>query len=551
MNNNYNLIKKTLINSLIKKYPSYSFNDSTSINIFSDQVVYLQSYLKELTDREISELFLDSQVQPDNIKSLLSLFTYKRRWVNVQSGFLDISIDTKLLQFILYFLKTSTPLTILLKKDSQFQQNNISYYSINDYNIELNYDELLNIIESNQKYTINNVYQIQYNYMDENVQNTFNINNEDYNEFNLYLPYGYLIPESVKQILLDNDNNVEEFHLQTTYDELYSIMESNENGGLLEYDEKNNQWKVIVQSFFNYEVPVNHAIKITYNYSYGENGNVNENTINQFQNSQDSLLFIFQDKNGNTVTESLDSLMKKQDSYNYELSNVISVSNPLPFANGKNMESIEEYLYHQIKYNKTNARQITKTDFIDIIDLFLSNLIPQYNYYYGLESKFNWYSNTVYIYLIIEDLHKQMISEDNVIYQTVSLQIKKYLEEISPLGMNIIVKQGIVRTMTLYGEIDFDQRNYDVFTIKSYLQEQIFNYLKNVKYIGGTVNTIDIQNYLLKKDGIYYVNLGVGTYDYQGNLIQKGQNIDLLPNELISFEDISLISKNIVFRGSQ
>ena len=533
----FNKTKEDIIKILKKQYPEYDYSYNSQINVFVDTIQYLQSNLREIYDKSFQELFLDSQMDKNNIKSILSMFSYERQWVSPQNGFLDVTFKREFIYKLLTLLNLDSTVTINFNKGSYLYQYNIPFQILEDKQYELTYERLQTLYDIMEDLVLNNQIQvIQIDTYPEN-KNEFEITTERYQKFKLNLPKGYIIPSTQKQKLVNIDDNTElNQEVQLYYYELYNIISEGKIGLLLNYDENNDEWYIILSEFFNQNIPIgNYKLYISFDYSLGENGNISQKFINGFQDI-DSQITIEFFKDNTFYQYSVSDILNITNS---EISQdeVVSQTNMLPLNNGKGMEDIEEFVQNQIQYNKTIQRQITYEDYILLTKLFFTKVFPNYNIKFNIQGKLNWYQNNIFQYLLVYDLSYNKINKESFEFKYIQKQLLEYLTSVSLMGITINILEGKEKYVTLNGEITFNKK-----FPKDKFQKQM-KLIEEVVEMGHNLDVTEVINILKTEipEMVSY-NLSLSEVNMDNNSIKNTSNvIEQKDDELIKFISINNI----------
>lgn len=511
----FETFKSSLINYLKQQYPNFDYKNSSQISSFIDQLTYLQMYLEENIESQFEETFYDSQKDIDNIKSILSLYQYDRRYVLPQFGLVNLVLDLSSIynNTIQYLKYKINDLVLSSSKDLKIK------YRIVNYNVN-NFDY---ITPTSPKITIPIfVYQINKD------SQLYNITNKDIDIFEILLPENQnLIIESLEGTLIDDYENKYSCYFQKDYIELFELINIQKVNGevyLIYFSEKNSKYYLIQQNFFNKQ-RIQGKLNLTYDYSFGEQGNVsaNELTIDNIDIDLEIL--------------SNDGLInKKINSFNEILVDI----NHESFINGRDRETISEWIQNQ-KLNRTFGRQITKQDFNYWFDLYIHNyFLSKYDYSYSITYDYSYFSNSVIIYIYFYS----NISERKKL-ELMNL-IRSFYEQIVPFGMYVLVKEQNIVKLSLSGVIEYNSNITTQSKIISELVRLLYNY--NINFKSRQLQTIEIsnieiqKNILTKIDGVMNVNLQI----FQNNRPQPNV-FKIKSNSVVFFDEFQNFINKITF----
>lgn len=506
--------KSSVINYLKQKYPNIDYKNSSQVSQFVDQLTYLQVYLEENIESQFSETFYDSQRDVDNLKSILSLYQYDRRYVLPQFGTVNLILDLSQFDNIKYIKYHINEFVLSSTKNPDIK------YRIVNYNVN-NQDYIENI--SNNKLTIP-VFVFQSNIQTQ----TYTITSNDIDMFELQIPDEQnVILESVKGTLTDNYNNVYDCYFQKDFIELFELINIKKVNGevyLLHYSEKNQKYYIIQQNFFNRK-RIEGTLTVEYSYSFGEYGNVQSNELTIDIVNIDIEIFTDSGFINRKITSFDDILIQIQHE---------------EFNNGKNKESIDEWIQNQ-KLNRTFGRQITLNDFNLWFDLYIHNyFLSIYDYSYSITYDYSYFSNSVIIYLYFYS----QISENKKL-ELFNI-IKSFFEQITPFGMYVLVKEQKTVKLSLGGTISFSTKNTTQQKIISELQKLLYEY--NSSFKSKKLQTLEISKMELQKsilssiDGILDVDLQI----FQNDKPQQ-DSFKIKSNSVVFFDEIQNFINNITF----
>lgn len=512
----FETFKNSLINYLKQQYPNFDYRNSSQISSFVDQLTYLQVYLEENIESQFEETFYDSQKDVDNIKSILSLYQYDRRYVLPQFGLVNLVLDlssmyNNTIQYLKYKINN---LVLSSSRDLKIK------YRIVNHNIN-NFDY---ITPTSSKITIP-VYVYQVN----KGSQQYNITNRDIDIYEILLPNEdqNLIIESLEGTLTDIYGNKYNCYFQKDYIELFELINIRKVNGevyLIYFSEKNSKYYLVQQNFFNKQ-RIQGRLDLFYDYSFGEKGNVlsNELTIDDIDIDLEIL-------SGDGI------INKKITSFD----DILVGINHESFMNGRDRETINEWIQNQ-KLNRTFGRQITKQDFNYWFDLYIHNyFLSKYDYSYSITYDYSYFSNSVIIYIYFYS----NISERKKL-ELMNL-IRSFYEQIVPFGMYVLVKEQNVVKLSLSGVIEYNSNITTQSKIISELVRLLYNY--NISFKSRQLQTIEISNIEIQKDiltkidGVMNVNLQI----FQNNRPQPNV-FKIKSNTVVFFDEIQNFIDRITF----
>lgn len=481
----FNEIRAELQSLIKQKYPQFDIqSQQTQISQIIDQVQYLQSHLDEQLEGQFSEVFYDSQTNEENLKSILSLYQYDRRYVIPSFGTVFMYIDLK--NFVqdpskIEYIKINIDKQLFTSKlNPNYFFENVQPYK--DFIEKPQFDTLtINLIVQQM-----NLYESSYT-IDTNVEvNVYELYREENSE---------IILESITGEFIDEFGEKHKIHVQKDFIELYEKQFVEKFEGelyLVQYNETTKKYYLIQQNFFH-KPRRRGELYLKYYYSFGQNSIPDANELELIEFIQDI-----------EIMSNTEGMVRKQ------LTTDDIVYQHDVFYQGKNIEQIDEWIVNQ-KINRNFGRQITYHDFLRWFDVYIHPLISHFDYSYSVIYNYTYFSNTIIIYIYfyspISDYKKREIMN----------YIKQFFEQIVPFGMFILVREQKLVKLTLTGSLSFDVNLTNTTRIYQELMKILYNF--NIKFKSRLLQSFDVSLYELQRE--IYKNID-GIIDLNLQLVQNG-----------------------------